>query len=231
MLVTFEGQDGAGKTALLEAVHEELGRRGIESSVVEEFSDSPHGQRLVEAVARDKFLRPIPGEPNTFLTRALEEVADLYYLDELVIGPALERGAVVLKDRWRDTILYTLTPMLVSAGVIPSPERALTWLSGLTSELRYLPAFTVYVSAPLQVRLTRIAQRTRHLVEDRANEVSEDDQAVFAARDRIMQQLLDDEPGRFLVINNGDRPIAKGTREIVAAITERLADSPGEGVS
>jgi thymidylate kinase len=231
MLVAFEGQDGAGKTALLEAVHAELQARRIASVIVDEFSDSPHGQRLIDAVARDKFLRPVSGEQSTYFTRALEEVADLYYLDERVIGPACERSMIVLKDRHRDTILYTLAPMLLSAGAITSQERALTWLSVLMSELRYRPAFTVYVAAPLPVRLARIAERTRHLVEDRANEVSEDDRAVFAARDRIMQQLLDDEPERFLVINNSDRPIAKGAREIVAAITERLTDSSAKGVS
>ncbi len=231
MLVAFEGQDGAGKTALLEAVHAELQQRDVASVVVDEFSDSPYGLQLVAAVGRDKFLRPTPGDPATYLTRALEEVADLYYLDERVIGPACEHSVIVLKDRHRDTILYTLAPMLVSAGVIASHERALTWLSALMSELRYRPAFTVYVSAPLPVRLARIAGRTRHLVEDRANEVSEDDRAVFTARDQIIQQLLDDEPGRFLVINNGDRSIAEGAGEIVAAITERLTNSSTEGVS
>src|SRR5579875_3143650 len=112
MLVAFEGQDGAGKTALLEAVHAELQTRGIASVVVEEFSDSPHGQRLVSAVARDKFLRPASGTADTYFTRALEEVADLYYLDERVIGPALTRGQVVLKDRHRDTILCMQVPAL-----------------------------------------------------------------------------------------------------------------------
>lgn len=89
MLVSFEGQDGAGKTALLVAVHEGLQRLGMPSVVVEEFSCSPYGQRLIEAVARDKFLRPVPGDTATFRTRALEVVADLYYQDEREIAPRL----------------------------------------------------------------------------------------------------------------------------------------------
>jgi len=222
MLVAFEGQDGAGKTSLLEAVHAELELRGITSVVVEEFSDSLHGQRLIDAVARDKFLRPVANEPSTHFTRALEEVADLYYLDERVIGPALSRGEVVLKDRHRDTIFYTLIPTLASSGAIANEERALTWLSVLCSELKHPPDLTVYVSAPLDVRLERIAQRERHLVEDRAHEVSDDDRAVFAARDRIMRWLMDDESGRFLIVNNGKQSIEKGAREVVEAISWRM---------
>jgi thymidylate kinase len=126
MLIAFEGQDGAGKTALLTAVHDELTARGVPAVVVEEFSKSPHGQRLVDAVARDKFLRPDQGEPTTVLARALEIVADLYYLDEQIIGPALKRGDVVLKDRHMDTVFSTLVPTLVRAGALHDESRALT---------------------------------------------------------------------------------------------------------
>ena len=43
MLVAFEGQDGAGKTAVLVAVHEQLQQHGTASLVVEEFWLSRHG--------------------------------------------------------------------------------------------------------------------------------------------------------------------------------------------
>lgn len=219
MLVAFEGQDGAGKTTLLTAVHEELARRGIASTVVEEFSDSPYGQRLVDALTRDKFLLPVAGDQATVLTRAIEIVTDLYYLDETVIGPALARGHIVLKDRHRDTNLYTLIPTLVGSGAIASTERALTWLSILMSELRHPPDLTIYVNTPLSVRLERIKQRQRHLAEHRANDVSEEDLAVFAARERVIKLLIDHEPSRFMVVNNGDRPIEKGVREVVEMVT------------
>jgi thymidylate kinase len=153
MLVAFEGQDGAGKTAVLKAVHKRLTEQGIASVVIEEFSDSPYGKPLVEAVARDKFLRPLPDEAATHFTRALEEVTELYYLDERVIAPAIEQRRVVLKDRHFDTVLYTLVPTLCDAGAIPDQDEALTWLRGLMSHLKYRPDITVYVDAPLEVRL------------------------------------------------------------------------------
>lgn len=222
MLIAFEGQDGAGKTAILAAVHEELARLGIASAVVDEFSDSPYGQRLVDAVARDKFLRPAKGGTATYLTRALDIVTDLYYLDERVIGPALAQGKVVLKDRHRDTILYTLIPTLVSSGAVRNVERALTWLSVVMSELRRPPDLTVCVSAPLSVRLERIRQRTRHLMEDRANEISDYDRAVFNDRDQIMFRLIKEDPSRFLLINNSHVSISEGVCRVVEVVQKRL---------
>lgn len=98
---------------------------------MEEFSTSRHGQRLVDAAARDKFLRPVPGDESTAITRALEIAADLYYLNHHVIGPALSKGAVVLKDRHRDTHIYTVAPMLLAAGAMPDEGIAVAWLTSL----------------------------------------------------------------------------------------------------
>lgn len=201
MLITFEGQDGAGKSALLAAVYKGLRSSGVEALAVEEFSDSPYGQRLTEAVARDKFLRPVDGEPATLLTRVLDEVADLYYLDECVIGPALARGLVVLKDRHADTILYALAPLLTSQGKVSTNGEALAWLRSLMSQLRHPPDLTVYVDTPLETRLERIARRDRHLEEHRANEVSDADLAAFAARDVVIRKLLSEDAGERLVVS------------------------------
>lgn len=223
MLIAFEGQDGAGKSALLAVLHQALRELGVDAIAVAEFSDSSYGQRLVEAVARDKFLRPTPGEPATVLTRVFDEVADLYYLDERVISPALDRGQVVLKDRHQNTIFYTLTPMLVNSGSVPDAEQALAWLHVLLGQLRHRPDLTVYVEAPLPIRLERIAGRERHLDEHRARDVSENDLAVFAMRDRVVQKLQAQPAGGCLVVKNGDQPIEEGAGEVVEVVRRRLA--------
>lgn len=223
MLIAFEGQDGAGKTSLLRATYTELTRQSIPAVVVDEFSDSPYGQRLLEAVARDKFLRPAPGEPATALTRALEIVADLYYLDEQVIAPALGAGYVVLKDRHLATVLYTQVPTLVRAGAWPTDSQAMTWLSVMMSGLRYSPAVTVYVNAPLEVRLARINKRPRHFDEDRAHKVSHEDVEVFTARERIVRRLVAAEPSRFLTIEN-DRSLPEGVSRVLALVHSRRSD-------
>ena len=133
MLIAFEGQDGAGKTSLLHASFRELERQGLPVVAVPEFSDSPIALRLLDALARDKFLRSVPGDESTALTRAMDIAADLYYFDERVIGPAMDSGCIVLKDRHVGSILSTLAPTLVNAGAIGTEPKALAWLARLLS--------------------------------------------------------------------------------------------------
>jgi thymidylate kinase len=223
MLVTFEGQDGAGKSTLLRGVFTQLKMQGVAATTVDEFSDSPYGQRLLDALARDKFLRPLPDEPATVRARALDIVADLYYLDERVIRPALAAGLVVLKDRHVDTIFCTQVPAITQAGASDGEAQALMWLGMVLSQLQHKPAVTVCVEAPLKVRRARIQHRDRHLTEARAHEISDDDIAVFAARQRIMRQLVAAEPTRFAVIENGHRPLHEGVNEVLALVLARRA--------
>jgi thymidylate kinase len=222
MLVSFEGPDGAGKTTVLTAVAAKLRRRGREVVAVEEFSASSYGVRLLDALAVDKFLRPVAGQDATAVTRALEVVADLYFLDARVIGPAAARGAIVVKDRHVDTVLYTLTPALLDAGVFADQEPALAWLQALFMPLQVPPSLTVYVDAPLQERLRRIGSRRRHLVEDRADQVNDDDLRVFEARDAIARRLIAAEPNRFLVVENSSRPVDVLAVELANLVVSRL---------
>lgn len=213
MLVSFEGQDGAGKTALLDGVCAALSTRHVPAVAVGEFSDSVHGTRLLDALQRDRFLRPASHEAVTAITRTLEVVADLYYFDERVIEPAIRRGQVVLKDRHVDTILYTLTPVLRRCRALGNERTALTWLSELLRPLRR-PDLTIYVDAPLLTRCQRLEQR--------GQPVSVNDLKVFAARERIVRRLIAKEPDRVVVVDNGERSLAEGVREASAEVCNRL---------
>jgi thymidylate kinase len=229
MLIAFEGQDGAGKTSLLHATFLALERQGLPVVAVPEFSLSPIGLRLLDALANDKFLRSLPGDESTAITRALDIVADLYHFDERVIGPAMDAGCIVLKDRHVGSILSTLVPTLVDVGAIGTESAALAWLGGLLSELHHVPAATVYVDAPLDVRLRRIRGRERHLVEARATEVDGRDLAVFAARDRLMRQFIADTPSEFLTVDNGFKPLSEGVNSVLALIDTRRASTSPKG--
>jgi thymidylate kinase len=223
VLIAFEGQDGAGKTTLLNATQTELLASGAGCVVVEEFSQSRHGRRLVDAVARDKFLRSVPGDESTVITRALEIAADLYYLDQFVIGPALSKGLVVLKDRHIDTNLYTVAPALIASGAIGDEAAVLAWLASLNAHLTHTPDLTVYVDAPLAVRIARIVGRVRSLVEDRPNDVSPEDINIFNERDRIARRLMARAPDRYLLIVNNENDPMDAALRIIAAARMRAA--------
>lgn len=223
MLIAFEGQDGAGKTTLLNAVHRQLVADGVDCVVVEEFSASRHGQRLFDAVALDKFLRPVPGDEGTAITRALEIAADLYYLDHHVIGPALSRGTVVLKDRHRDTNIYTLAPTLLATATMPDEATALAWLTSLNAHLDHVADLTVYVDAPLSLRIERIQRRERSLIEDRSHNVTNEDIDVFEQRDKVAKALIAARPDRYLVIDNIDVDIPAAATAIISAARQQHA--------
>ncbi len=219
MLVTFEGQDGAGKTTLLLATAAALTAQGVYNVVVREFSTASTGRRLLDALSRDKFLRPAPDEDATHLTRALDVIADLLYQDEAEVSPALASGAVVLKDRHVDTVLSTQAVALTNHGwAVP---QALQWLEQVCSALAHRPDLTVHVQAPLAVRLDRLRHRARDLTEDRANDVDENDVVIFDSRDAVMRDLTAREPGRFVLVPNGEAAIELGTERILRAIQGR----------
>jgi thymidylate kinase len=112
-------------------------------------------------------------------------------------------------------------------GAFANDEDALAWLNGTLSALRHPPDLTVYVCAPLTVCLERIAKRTPHLAEHRANEVNDDDRDMFAARQRIMRRLIADASNQYMSVDNSNSRIERGAHEVIRAICERLTRSEG----
>jgi dTMP kinase len=97
-LLAFEGVEGAGKSTQLALLRRELAARGHEVVVTREPGGTPVGER-VRAVLLDPSAELHPR------TEALLFAAARAELVERVIRPALERGAVVLCDRYLDSSL------------------------------------------------------------------------------------------------------------------------------
>ena len=98
MFITFEGGDGSGKSTQIQSVREWFESRGREVIVTREPGGTELGteiRRLVQNGPEDVDAR----------TEALLYAADRAYHVATVIAPALERGAVVLGDRYIDSSL------------------------------------------------------------------------------------------------------------------------------
>ena len=98
MFITFEGGDGSGKSTQIQSVRDWFESRGREVIVTREPGGTELGteiRRLVQNGPEDVDAR----------TEALLYAADRAYHVATVIGPALERGAVVLGDRYIDSSL------------------------------------------------------------------------------------------------------------------------------
>ena len=96
--ITFEGGEGTGKSTQIEKLERWLGERGREVIVTRE----PGGTPIAEAV-RAILLDP-DFAPDGLVEVFLYEAARRDHV-ESVLRPALDRGAVVLSDRFADSSL------------------------------------------------------------------------------------------------------------------------------
>jgi dTMP kinase len=97
MFVTFEGIDGSGKTTQVELLRLELERRGHEVVATRE----PGGTALGEGI-RELVLHGV--DMVAWAEASLYAAARAQLVDEVIV-PALDRGAVVLCDRYVDSSL------------------------------------------------------------------------------------------------------------------------------
>jgi dTMP kinase len=99
LFVTFEGVEGSGKTTVAKAIAENLRQKGLTVTVTAEPGTTLVGSQIRQLLA-------IVSE-RTAWTEAFLFLADRAEHVAKVIKPALERGEIVLCDRFTDsTIAY-----------------------------------------------------------------------------------------------------------------------------
>lgn len=98
VLVAFDGIDGAGKTTQARILADRLRRAGLDVVESKEPTTGEHGMRLRESARAGRL--PLDEELALFLADRREHIAS-------VIQPALDRGAVVIVDRYYpSTVAY-----------------------------------------------------------------------------------------------------------------------------
>lgn len=179
MFITFEGGDGSGKSTQIQSVRDWFESRGREVIVTREPGGTELGteiRRLVQNGPEDVDAR----------TEALLYAADRAYHVATVIAPALERGAVVLGDRYIDSSLaYQGAARSLGVDEIAS-------LSAWATRGLY-PSLTFLLDLPPEV-----GARRRTDAPDRMERESMD----FHERVRHEYlRLADAEPDRIVVID------------------------------
>ena len=91
LLVVVEGVDGAGKSTVLRHLGDHCKKRGVSVRASREPTDGPHGKRLRASASEGRL--PLDAELDLFVRDRREHVEEL-------IAPALERGEMVLLDRY-----------------------------------------------------------------------------------------------------------------------------------
>jgi dTMP kinase len=144
-VIVFEGAEGAGKTTQIRILSERLATSGIPCVAVREPGGTPVGDSIRELLLH-------PEQEITTATEALLFMASRAELIARQILPAVEKGNVVLVDRF---FLSTYAYQIVGRG-LPEPEvRAANRLA--TAGL--IPDFTLLLDVPAAHGLQRADAR------------------------------------------------------------------------
>jgi dTMP kinase len=194
--VALEGGEGAGKSTQAALLHDWLTARGYEVLLTREPGATTLGKTLREIV-----LDPGTGDIS-HRAEALLYAADKADHVDAVIRPALERGAVVITDRYVDSALaYQGSGRELDAADL---ERMIRWA---TDDLR--PNLTVLLDLPPVVGHGRFESRDR--IESQGSDFHERVRGAFL-------ELAAAEPQHYIVLDaTGDRA------ELAAAIQDRLS--------
>lgn len=148
LFVCFEGGEGSGKSTQSVALRDRLVELGHDVVLTFEPGDTEVGRKVREIV-----LSPETGELADE-TEALLYAADKSEHLRRVVRPALARGAVVVTDRYVDSLLaYQGAGRALDPGQL---EQMVRWATG---DLR--PHLTVLLDLDPAAGLTRFAERDR----------------------------------------------------------------------
>lgn len=94
--ITMEGVDGGGKTTQIRLLAEWLRGEGREVVLTREPGGTPLGDHIRELILKVSTIAPVPAAELALIFAARAQ-----HVEEVIV-PALERGAVVLCDRFTD---------------------------------------------------------------------------------------------------------------------------------
>ncbi|MER6525719.1 dTMP kinase [Streptomyces sp. NPDC001508] len=188
--IALEGGDGSGKSTQAEALAEWIRAKGHEVVLTREPGATPVGKRL------RSILLDVSSAGLSHRAEALLYAADRAEHVDTVVRPALERGAVVISDRYIDSsVAYQ------GAGRDLSPTEIARINRWATNGL--VPHLTVLLDVSPETARERFTEAPDRL---------ESEPAEFHARVRAgFLTLAASDPGRYLVVDAGQEPEAVTT--------------------
>lgn len=202
LFVTFEGGDASGKTTQIGLLADWLREQGKTVVVTREPGGSDLGNELRDIVLhRRGFIAP--------RAEALIYAADRAHHIHEVVRPALERGEVVLQDRYLDSsVAYQ------GAGRVLDPSEVREVSLWATEGL--MPDVTVLLDVPADIGLARQAS------EERAYDRLEAEALEFHERVRDSYLAIAQENPDRVVVIDGTAAIDEVHRAVLERVSQAL---------
>ena len=202
--ITLEGPDGAGKSVVTRSIADALAPSGLAVTVVREPGGTPLGEAIRTILMDSRLRHSGPADAMLFNAARAQLVAE-------VIGPALERGELVICDRYADS---TLAYQGYGSGVDLDALRAVAAVS--TGGL--VPDRTILFDVPVQVGL----ERRRHGPGDQQTRFEDEERHDRAFHERVRagyKEMAAADPRRWRVVDAG-----QALDGLVAAVIAALRD-------
>jgi dTMP kinase len=201
--VSFEGLDGAGKSTQVASLGAALRADGYDVITVRP-NDTPLGELISGVVLQ----HPLAASLQPWTEALLFNAGRVQLLTEVIL-PALERGTVVIADRYADsTLAYQ------GGGRGLDPQALLRMHEDCCGDI--WPDLTVYLDLDHTVAVHR--QHAQQLPLDRIEGAPSDFHArVHAAFDRLAAE----NPGRIVRVDAG-RPAVTVSQDVMRAVQDRL---------
>lgn len=210
--ITFEGGEGAGKSTQIIQLAEMLRKQGRTVIVTREPGGSP-GAEAVRHVLLSGAAEPFGPAMEAILFAAAR--SDHV---EQVIRPAVERGDVVLCDRFMDS-------SRVYQGVTGNlPRDFMESLEAVTVNA-LLPDLTIILDVDPEEGLRRATARRGDETADRYEKETLD---VHRRRRKAFLDIAKAEPDRCVVIDATQSP-KKVSKQIASIVTDRIQQVGGAG--
>ena len=204
-LISFEGSEGSGKSTQIARLTERLRQAGREIVSTREPGGTDLGERIREILLhKDEGQGMCPEAELLLFTAARAQLV------RTVIAPALQRGAIVVSDRYLDS---STVYQGAARNLAPGPVAAVNAFAvgGI------MPHLTVVIDVPTEVSLARVRQRSA----GRPDRIEREDAAFFQKVRDAYLQLGRDAPQRVIVVDGTQSPdtIAE---QIWAEVQKRL---------
>jgi len=219
VVIAVEGMEAAGKSSVVGSCVSMLNAAGIRSAVAPEFSSSPLGDYLLHRLTRDRFMRD-PDNPRSAWTQILSVAADTAYSLEYTLPELSAAHQVVLKDRYRESLVACQAVALADEYGI-SDRQACEVLLPLASNLPDIADGLIWLEAPEAVRRERL---------ERSGEFDDRDQPVYRRRELAYRWLMaNSEWNAKPVVVDASVPLADVCQRVIEVVHEILAQQSEVG--